>query len=115
MQEFEDRKEPMNLTLAFPALTGDVIMDYFFGFNYGQLKHPEFESFHDAFMKVGATGHIATQFPAIFPVWLALYQLKKSNTELILDLDHEFNSPLDHRISAAIYKATVTVQAGQCA
>jgi cytochrome P450 len=68
MQEFEDRKEPMNLTLVFPALTGDIIMDYFFGFNYAQLKHPEFASFHDAFMKIGATGHIATQFPLIFPI-----------------------------------------------
>jgi hypothetical protein len=66
--EFESRKEPLNLTLVFPALTGDIIMDYFFGFNYGQLKHPEFESFHDAFMKIGAMGHVATQFPAIFPV-----------------------------------------------
>jgi cytochrome P450 len=68
MQEFEARKEPLNLTLAFPALTGDVVMDYFFGFNYSQLKHPEFDSFHDAFMKIGATGHIATQFPFIFPL-----------------------------------------------
>jgi cytochrome P450 len=68
MQEFEARKEPMNLTLAFPALTGDIIMDYFFGFNYDQLKHPEFDSFHDAFMKISATGHIATQFPFIFPL-----------------------------------------------
>ncbi|KAF2274052.1 cytochrome P450 [Westerdykella ornata] len=68
MQEFEARKEPLNLSLAFPALTGDIIMDYFFGFNYGQLEHPEFASFHDAFMKIGATGHIATQFPSIFPI-----------------------------------------------
>ncbi|KAF2107670.1 cytochrome P450 [Lophiotrema nucula] len=72
MQEFEARKEPMNLTLAFPALTGDIIMDYFFGFNYAQLKHPEFESFHEAFMKVGAMGHLATQFPAIFPIMNSL-------------------------------------------
>lgn len=68
MQEFEARKEPMNLTHAFPALTGDIIMDYFFGFNYAQLKHPEFESFHDAFQKIGGAGHIATQFPLMIPV-----------------------------------------------
>ncbi|KAF2265076.1 cytochrome P450 [Lojkania enalia] len=72
LKEFEERKEPMNLSHAFPALTGDIIMDYFFGFNYAQLKHPEFESFHEAFMKVGATGHIATQFPAIFPIMNAI-------------------------------------------
>ncbi|KAF2464255.1 cytochrome P450 [Lindgomyces ingoldianus] len=68
MKEFESRKEPMNLTHAFPALTGDIIMDYFFGFNYGQLKDPEFDSFHDAFMKIAGTGHLATQFPWILPV-----------------------------------------------
>jgi cytochrome P450 len=43
-------------------------MDYFFGFNYAQLKHPQFESFHDAFIKIGGTGHIATQFPYIYPI-----------------------------------------------
>ncbi|OAG02462.1 cytochrome P450 [Paraphaeosphaeria sporulosa] len=68
MQEFEGRKEPLNLTHAFPALTGDIIMDYFFGFNYAQLKNPEFASFHEAFIKIGSTGHVATQFPAIFPI-----------------------------------------------
>ncbi|KAF2847374.1 cytochrome P450 [Plenodomus tracheiphilus IPT5] len=68
MQEFEARKEPLNLSHAFPALTGDIIMDYFFGFNYDQLKHPEFDSFHDAFIKIGGTGHLATQFPWILPM-----------------------------------------------
>ena len=68
MQEFEARAEPLNLSHAFPALTGDIIMDYFFGFNYNQLKHPEFDSFHDAFIKIGGVGHFATQFPMIIPV-----------------------------------------------
>lgn len=70
IQEFECRKEPLNLTNAFPALTGDIIMDYFFGFNYAQLKDPEFYSFHEAFITIGGTGHIATQFPSILPVML---------------------------------------------
>ena len=68
MQEFEARKEPINLSHAFPALTGDIIMDYFFGFNYNQLKNPDFESFHDAFIKIAGVGHVATQFPSILPV-----------------------------------------------
>ena len=68
MQDFASRQEPMNLTQAFPALTGDIIMDYFFGFNYAQLQHPEFDSFHDAFVKIGGAGHIATQFPWFLPV-----------------------------------------------
>jgi hypothetical protein len=68
MQECESRKEPLNLTNAFPALTGDIIMDYFFGFNYNQLKSPDFASFHEAFIKIGGTGHIGTQFPWFLPV-----------------------------------------------
>ncbi|KAH7392446.1 cytochrome P450 [Phaeosphaeria sp. MPI-PUGE-AT-0046c] len=68
IQEFEARKEPLNLTNAFPALTGDIIMDYFFGFNYDQLNSPVFDSFHEAFIKIGGTGHIATQFPWFLPV-----------------------------------------------
>jgi hypothetical protein len=66
--EFEARKEPLNVTWAFPALTGDIIMDYFFGFNYGSTKDPGFSSFHAAFKVVGLTGHIAMQFPWFLPV-----------------------------------------------
>lgn len=88
MKEFEGRKEPMNLSDAFPALTGDIIMDYFFGFNYGQLKDPEFRSFHEAFIKIGGTGHVATQFPAIFPVGVGSPHVH----ELVLKgTDHELH------------------------
>ncbi|KAH8712013.1 cytochrome P450 [Phaeosphaeriaceae sp. PMI808] len=68
MQEFEDHKEPLNLSHAFPALAGDIIMDYFFGFNYDQLKHPQFESFHEAFVQLGGTGHLATQIPMLYTI-----------------------------------------------
>lgn len=70
MLEFEARKEPLNLTWAFPALTGDIIMDYFFGFNYGSTIDPNFTSFHAAFKLLGLTGHIAMQFPWFLPVSL---------------------------------------------
>ncbi|KAI8938499.1 hypothetical protein NX059_004389 [Plenodomus lindquistii] len=98
MQEFEARKEPLNLSHAFPALTGDIIMDYFFGFNYNQLNHPEFDSFHEAFITIGGTGHLATQFPWILPMmnsipdsitgWLqpaakSLLKFKRDQWELI--------------------------------
>lgn len=89
MQEFEARKEPMNLSHAFPAFTGDIIMDYFFGFNYGQLKNPQFESFHEAFVMVGGTGHIAAQFPIIFPV---------STNRGILRGRRRFNRRADHEL-----------------
>jgi hypothetical protein len=78
MQECESRKEPLNLTNAFPALTGDIIMDYFFGFNYDQLKSPDFASFHEAFIKIGGTGHIGTQFPWFLP---AMNSIPDSITE----------------------------------
>lgn len=68
LHDFEARKKPANLTNAFPALTGDIIMDYFFGFNYDQLKDPEFDSFHEAFVKVGGMGHVGYHFPAIYTV-----------------------------------------------
>ncbi|KAF2680461.1 cytochrome P450 [Lentithecium fluviatile CBS 122367] len=68
MLEYEARKEPLNVTWAFPALTGDIIMDYFFGFNYGSTKHPEFQSFHAAFKALGLAGHVAMQFPWFLPM-----------------------------------------------
>lgn len=68
MREFEARKEPVNLSCGFPALTGDIIMDYFFGFNQGQLKSPQFASFHEAFKNMGVTGHVASQWPFILPM-----------------------------------------------
>jgi hypothetical protein len=44
-------------------------MDYFFGFNYNQLKHPEFDSFHAAFIiKVASTGDLASHSPALDPL-----------------------------------------------
>ncbi|CAI6310738.1 unnamed protein product [Periconia digitata] len=98
MQEFEARKEPINLSDAFPALTGDIIMDYFFGFNQGQLKSPQFASFHAAFKNMGTTGHVASQWPFILPLmnkipnniveWLQpeakpLIDFRRHNAELI--------------------------------
>lgn len=77
IHEFEERAEPLNLSHAFPALTGDIIMDYFFGFNYDQLKNPDFESFHEAFIKIGDVGHVATQFPMILPVRLSICELPR--------------------------------------
>ncbi|CAE7014930.1 hypothetical protein P3342_004024 [Pyrenophora teres f. teres] len=93
MQDFEARNEPINLSRAFPALTGDIIMDYFFGFNYNQLKHPEFESFHDAFIKIGGVGHVATQFPAILPImnsipdWITEWLQPATKTVLMFKRD----------------------------
>jgi hypothetical protein len=53
----------LSVTEAFPAFTGDIIMEYFFGFSYKQLEHPKFDSFHEAIVAIGSTGHAAYQFP----------------------------------------------------
>jgi hypothetical protein len=117
MQEFEASKEPLNLTNAFPALTGDIIMDYFFGFNYAQLKSPEFDSFHEAFVKLGSTGHIATQFPWFLPVmnripdsiteWLepaAAPMLKFKRVSLMLFSFEQESSSLSNHNTAITYQ-----------
>ena len=38
------------MTEMLPAFTGDIIMEYAFGFSYNQLASPNFESFHEAFV-----------------------------------------------------------------
>ena len=88
MLEFEDRQEPLNVTWAFPALTGDIIMDYFFGFNYGSTKDPGFSSFHAAFKIVGLTGHIAMQFPWFLPVSERLVRMSLTSLRQIYKEDH---------------------------
>lgn len=56
------------MTHFFPAFTGDIIMEYAFGFSYKQLESPNFESFHEAFMAIGSSGHVAAFFPLILKV-----------------------------------------------
>jgi hypothetical protein len=95
MLEFEARKEPLNVTWAFPALTGDIIMDYFFGFNYGSTKDPGFSSFHAAFKLVGMTGHIAMQFPWFLPV--SFYSIPHHHADILLDnMAWRYNGPNKH-------------------
>ncbi|TVY64342.1 Cytochrome P450 monooxygenase sdnE [Lachnellula suecica] len=68
VSEFQHSGKAINMTEAYPAFTGDIIMDYAFGFSYKHLESSEFASFHEAFTVLGITGHIATQFPWFFPV-----------------------------------------------
>jgi hypothetical protein len=66
--EFAESKNVLNVREAYPAFTGDIIMQYSFGFCYHQLETPNFDSFHQAFKAIGGMGHVATQFPWILPV-----------------------------------------------
>lgn len=52
------------VTDAFAAFAGDVISQYSFGFSYDQVeKFGWEENFHDAYISLGAFGHVAVQFP----------------------------------------------------
>ncbi|TVY27685.1 Cytochrome P450 monooxygenase [Lachnellula hyalina] len=66
--EYVESHKPVNLTKAFPALTGDIMMEYFFGFTYSHVESPGFLSFHEAYLGFISSGHIATQFPWFLPL-----------------------------------------------
>ncbi|KAI7162507.1 hypothetical protein KC352_g26682, partial [Hortaea werneckii] len=54
------------VTDAFAAFAGDVISQYSFGFSYGQVNNYETGwalNFHDAYLSLGAFGHVAVQYP----------------------------------------------------
>ncbi|KAI7281198.1 hypothetical protein KC343_g935 [Hortaea werneckii] len=54
------------VTDAFAAFAGDVISQYSFGFSYGQVNDYEIgwaQNFHDAYLSLGAFGHVAVQYP----------------------------------------------------
>lgn len=69
---FKGTKEPLSMTEMLPAFTGDIIMEYAFGFSYNQLESPNFESFHEAFVAIGSSAHVASFFPWIITVILIL-------------------------------------------
>ncbi|KUJ16052.1 cytochrome P450 [Mollisia scopiformis] len=96
--KFSLSKKPLVVTDAFPAFTGDIIMEYSFGFMYNQLEAPNFASFHEAFMAIGSSGHIAAQFPwflslmnsipdaivaSLQPALGSLLRLKKDQWDLV--------------------------------
>ena len=59
------------ITNPFGAFAGDVISQYSFGFSYGQTERYEdgwLDNFHDAYISLGAFGHVAVQFPWMNPV-----------------------------------------------
>lgn len=63
ISEFAGRSQPLIISDAFPAFTGDIMMEVAFGFCYKQLQSPNFDSFHEAFLAIGSSAHITGQFP----------------------------------------------------
>ncbi|PGH02755.1 hypothetical protein GX51_04489 [Blastomyces parvus] len=64
--------QPLVVSDAYPCFSGDTIMKYALGFNYKQLESPNFDSFHEAFQAMGASGHLTSQFPWFLPLINAL-------------------------------------------
>jgi hypothetical protein len=65
----ERNRDVLSLTNAFNAFTGDVVMEYCFGFCDSHLESPGFKvNFHRPLVVVSAFGALASQFPFIHPV-----------------------------------------------
>ncbi|KAI7715746.1 hypothetical protein KC353_g5858, partial [Hortaea werneckii] len=66
MTKLKDIGTVFKITDAFAAFAGDVISQYSFGFSYGQVRDYETgwaKNFHDAYLSLGAFGHVAVQYP----------------------------------------------------
>jgi hypothetical protein len=67
--EAKNTGDVLVLSDAFNAYAGDAITEYCFRFCYNPLESPGFkDNFHPAFMVVSAIGHLAMQFPLMYPV-----------------------------------------------
>ena len=66
---YKDADKVINLTRVWDAYSGDVIMEYAFGFCYDNLKSEDFvETFHDAFLALSEFGGLGCQFPIMGPM-----------------------------------------------
>lgn len=69
IKDYHSRKVPISFNEAYPAFTGDVIMEYSFGFCFDHLKSPDFKSsFHEAFRALDEFTAIGVQFPPFYAV-----------------------------------------------
>lgn len=71
LEYFRETGSVFRVTDPFAAFAGDVISQYSFGFSYGQTERYEDgwkENFHDAYISLGAFGHVAVQWPWVNPV-----------------------------------------------
>ncbi|KAI6909698.1 hypothetical protein KC318_g3642 [Hortaea werneckii] len=97
MIKLKDIGTVFKVTDAFAAFAGDVISQYSFGFSYGQVNEYEngwARNFHDAYLSVGAFGHVAMQYP-----WL----LEAIPERLVLKMDPSLGQMLQlqkHSISS---------------
>ena len=71
--EYKDNDKILNLTRMWDAYSGDVIMQYSFGFSYDNLKSEDFvETFHEPFLALTEFGALGCQFPIMGPIMEAM-------------------------------------------
>jgi hypothetical protein len=69
LASYQDDDRIINLTRVWDAYSGDVIMEYAFGFCYENLKSEDFvETFHDAFLALTEFGGLGCQYPILGPM-----------------------------------------------
>lgn len=62
--KYNQSGEPVTISDGFAAFSGDVVVQYSFGFNYDHLKSDGFhENLEPGFMAASETGHLVNQFP----------------------------------------------------
>ena len=65
--------EPLNLAMAYSALTADIVTKYSFGKSYGFLATPDFGSgFYAIVLRSGLLAHLIKQFGWIYPMLNAM-------------------------------------------
>ncbi|KAK2756502.1 hypothetical protein FQN54_005395 [Arachnomyces sp. PD_36] len=115
LSEFAGNSQPMVISDVYPAFTGDIIMNYAFGFCYNQLQSPNFDSFHEAYLALGLPGHINGQFPwfgalvnsipdryveKIQPATASLLRLKRDLWDLVGDTIRTENQPSSDKLTS---------------
>ncbi|KAI7261135.1 hypothetical protein KC345_g9882 [Hortaea werneckii] len=77
MTKLKDIGTVLKVTDAFAGFAGDVISKYSFGFSYRQVNNYETgwsQNFHDAYLSLGAFGHVAVQYPRVNKLLKAIPQ-----------------------------------------
>ena len=73
LREAQSSGNPVNLSVAYSALTADIITKYSFGKSYGYLLKPDFASeFYAILLRSGFVGHVIKQFGWLSPLMDAL-------------------------------------------
>ncbi|KIW87158.1 uncharacterized protein Z519_12269 [Cladophialophora bantiana CBS 173.52] len=105
-REFQESGEPMTVSLAYAALTNDVVMEYAFGRSDNRLLAPDFDpSFKEAGEAGAKLGHFVKQMPWVLTlmkflpdsVQIALNPVMASYIKLNKDIIRHVSEIYSHR------------------